>query len=75
MVNTDSSTAAGQDVVQYEDKPKRTLWTGFLSFIWDSDSHLKSPEERRLLFKLDCAMLPCLCLGFFCKYLDQNNIT
>jgi len=41
----------------------KTLWTGFLSFIWDSDSHLKSPEERRLLFKLDCAMLSCLCLG------------
>ena len=42
---------------------KKTLWTGFLSFIWDSDSYLKSKEERRLLYKLDCAMLTCLCLG------------
>ncbi|WRT66832.1 uncharacterized protein IL334_003795 [Kwoniella shivajii] len=50
-------------------------WLRFRSFIWDSDTHLKSPEERRLLWKLDTAMLTCLCLGFFCKYLDQNNLT
>jgi ACS family pantothenate transporter-like MFS transporter len=42
---------------------KKTIWTSFLSFIWDNDTHLKSPEERKLLFKLDCVMLPCLCLG------------
>jgi len=54
---------------------KKTLWTGFLSFIWDTDTYLKSPEERHFLFKLDLAMLTCLSLGFFNKYLDQNNIT
>ena len=42
---------------------KKSIKDAFLSFIWDSDTHLKSPEERRLLFKLDCAMLSCLCLG------------
>ena len=57
-----SQELPGTDV---PDRPpqKKTPWTAFLSFIWDSDSHLKSPEERRLLFKLDCAMLSCLCLG------------
>ena len=39
------------------------MWQAFRSFIWDSDSHLKSAAERRMLFKLDLAMLPCLCLG------------
>ncbi|WVQ82693.1 hypothetical protein IAT38_004825 [Cryptococcus sp. DSM 104549] len=51
------------------------FWVALASFFWDSDSHLKSPEERRLLFKLDLALLPCLCLGYFCKYLDQTNLT
>lgn len=55
--------AQGANDVEGQSQKKKTLWTGFLSFIWDSDSHLKSPEERRLLFKLDCAMLSCLCLG------------
>ncbi|ODN74907.1 hypothetical protein L198_08215 [Cryptococcus wingfieldii CBS 7118] len=55
-------------------KNKPTILQSFRSFIWDSDTHLKSPQERRLLFKLDCCILPCLCLGFFCKYLDQTNL-
>ncbi|KAL1407818.1 hypothetical protein Q8F55_007253 [Vanrija albida] len=55
--------------------PKRSLKDAFLSHVWDTDTHLKSPAERRLLFKLDVAMLTCLCLGFFNKYLDQSNIT
>ncbi|WWC61462.1 uncharacterized protein I303_104046 [Kwoniella dejecticola CBS 10117] len=54
--------------------PTATVWLRFRSFIWDSDTHLKSAEERRLLWKLDTAMLTCLCLGFFCKYLDQSNL-
>ncbi|ODN76504.1 hypothetical protein L202_05171 [Cryptococcus amylolentus CBS 6039] len=56
-------------------RTKATFWVAVQSFLWDSDSHLKSPEERRLLFKLDCCVLPCLCLGYFCKYLDQTNLT
>src|SRR6195952_2284179 len=38
-------------------KPKRN-WR---SYIWDSLD--KSPEERRLLLKLDCALLTFGCLG------------
>ncbi|KAH8807539.1 pantothenate transporter liz1 [Xylogone sp. PMI_703] len=46
----------------------------FRSFIWDTDTHLKSAEERRLLRKLDFAILSIGCFGFFLKYLDQNNL-
>lgn len=43
----------------------------FRSFIWDTDTHLKSHEERVLLRKLDWSILTIGCLGFFMKYLDQ----
>ncbi|KAI1143202.1 pantothenate transporter liz1 [Hypoxylon sp. FL0543] len=46
----------------------------FRSFIWDTDTHLKSREERRLLRKLDWSILTIGCLGFFMKYLDQGNL-
>ena len=49
-------------------KPKKK-WK---SYIWDSLD--KSPEERRFLFKLDSAVLTFASLGYFIKYLDQNNI-
>ncbi|KAH9908722.1 pantothenate transporter liz1 [Xylariomycetidae sp. FL2044] len=46
----------------------------FRSFIWDTDTHLKSREERALLRKLDWSILTVGCLGFFMKYLDQGNL-
>ncbi|CAI7579065.1 unnamed protein product [Penicillium pancosmium] len=51
-------------------KPRRS----FRSFIWDTDTHLKSFAERRFLLKLDAAILSVGCLGFFMKYLDQGNM-
>lgn len=53
---------------------KTPLMKSFRSFIWDSDTHLKSPEEIKLLRKLDLSILSIGCLGFFLKYLDQGNI-
>ena len=38
-------------------KPKRK----WVSYIWDSLD--KSPEERKLVFKLDCALLTWACLS------------
>ncbi|SPO07533.1 related to transporter protein [Cephalotrichum gorgonifer] len=46
----------------------------FRSWIWDSDTHLKSKAERRLLLKLDLSILIIGCLGFFMKFLDQTNL-
>ncbi|KAL4811330.1 major facilitator superfamily domain-containing protein [Aspergillus unguis] len=54
-----------------EDIPRRS----FRSFIWDTDTHLKTPAERRLLLKLDISILSIGCLGFFMKYLDQGNLS
>ncbi|GFF62957.1 pantothenate transporter liz1 [Aspergillus lentulus] len=48
--------------------PKRK----WLSYIWDTFD--KSPEERKLLFKLDTAILTFASLGYFIKYLDQVNL-
>lgn len=53
-----------------EREPKKN----FRSFIWDSDTHLKTPEERKLLRKLDFSILTIGCIGFFLKYLDQSNL-
>ncbi|EKV15708.1 hypothetical protein PDIG_13900 [Penicillium digitatum PHI26] len=53
-------------IIQKEPKRK------WVSYIWDTFD--KSPEERRLLFKLDSAILTFASLGYFIKYLDQINI-
>ncbi|KAK1148123.1 hypothetical protein N8T08_010762 [Aspergillus melleus] len=57
---------ASSEVVQKSPKRK------WVSYIWDTFD--KSPEERRLLFKLDTAILTFASLGYFIKYLDQINI-
>ncbi|PLB54035.1 pantothenate transporter [Aspergillus steynii IBT 23096] len=57
---------ASSDVIQ---KAPKRRW---VSYIWDTFD--KSPEERRLLFKLDTAILTFASLGYFIKYLDQINI-
>ncbi|KAF2807568.1 MFS general substrate transporter [Mytilinidion resinicola] len=42
------------------------------SYFWDSWD--KSPEERRLIFKLDLTLMTFGCLGTFIKYIDRSNI-
>ncbi|KAF6826323.1 pantothenate transporter liz1 [Colletotrichum musicola] len=58
-----------------EPQPSKTPSRSFRSFIWDTDTHLKSREERVLLRKLDWSILTIGCLGFFMKYLDQGNLS
>ncbi|KAJ7612103.1 hypothetical protein FB45DRAFT_307091 [Roridomyces roridus] len=41
-----------------------------LSYLWASDQHLKSAEER----KLDCGILIVATLGWFMAYVDRANI-
>ncbi|KAJ7056785.1 pantothenate transporter liz1 [Mycena amicta] len=50
--------------------PTLSFWTKFRSFIWDSDGHLKTAEERALIRKLDFGILSVSCLGWFLKYLE-----
>ncbi|KAH8809270.1 major facilitator superfamily domain-containing protein [Xylogone sp. PMI_703] len=65
-VDTRDETTRVENLIS--EKPKRR----WVSYIWDSLD--KSPEERRLLFKLDCVLLTLSCFGYFVKYLDQINI-
>jgi ACS family pantothenate transporter-like MFS transporter len=72
VVTTTTPATAGDSSSSFpsDETPKKTL----RSYIWDADSHLKSPEERRLLVKLDLAILTIGCFGFFMKFLDQTNM-
>lgn len=47
----------------------KTTWRQYFWDSWD-----KSPEEQRLIFKLDFTLLTFGCLGTFIKYLDRSNI-
>ncbi|GAM37431.1 hypothetical protein TCE0_024f07348 [Talaromyces pinophilus] len=64
--NERTSSELSDTIIQKEVKRK---WT---SYIWDTLD--KSPEERRLLFKLDTALLTFASLGYLIKYLDQINL-
>ena len=65
-ISSSEENFSAETVVQAQPKRK---WQ---SYIWDTLD--KSPEERRLLFKLDAAVLTFATLGYFIKYLDQINI-
>lgn len=54
----------------------------FLYHLWDNDQHLKSPEERKLVRKLDFGILICATLGWVrialsshCKDIRTNSHT
>ncbi|OJJ65294.1 hypothetical protein ASPSYDRAFT_169650 [Aspergillus sydowii CBS 593.65] len=55
-------------------KPKpRSLWVAWL-YLFDWYPSHYSKQEKKLLFKLDCVLLPLCCLAYFIKWLDQVNI-
>ncbi|KKA20500.1 Pantothenate transporter [Rasamsonia emersonii CBS 393.64] len=64
--STVESVEAG-DIIQKElKKPK------LVSYLWDTFD--KPPEERKLLFKLDAAILSFASIGYFVKSIDSVNI-
>ncbi|EXJ77096.1 hypothetical protein A1O3_10254 [Capronia epimyces CBS 606.96] len=69
-----SSYSANASPSEAAPEPAKPPRRSFRTYIWDTDTHLKSPEERRLLLKIDVAILSIGCLGFFLKYLDQGNM-
>jgi hypothetical protein len=64
-VEVENVTYQNQNSVEnlIAENPKRK----WVSYIWDSLD--KSPEERRLIFKLDCALLTFACLGILLSFL------
>ncbi|TQB73981.1 hypothetical protein MPDQ_005312 [Monascus purpureus] len=64
----EGAVSPSETVVKKEPKRK------WMSYIWDTFD--KSPQERRLLFKLDTAILTFASLGgfpFFCALININN--
>lgn len=56
-------------------KGKRTesRWRTIRRYIWDDPD--KSAKEKKFLLKLDFFLLTYTCLGYFCKNLDQANLS
>ncbi|KAJ3344071.1 hypothetical protein HDU93_003234 [Gonapodya sp. JEL0774] len=46
----------------------------WVSYVWDRDFDSKSPQERRLVNKIDMGILIYATFGYFIKTLDQSNI-
>ncbi|CAG1966181.1 unnamed protein product [Fusarium graminearum] len=74
MAQTTTNTSA---VVVGETTQEKPLSMGrrILYHLWDNDQHLKTPEERKLVRKLDFGILICATLGWWMKYIDQTNVT
>ncbi|KAH8659772.1 major facilitator superfamily transporter [Xylariales sp. PMI_506] len=54
-------------------RSKESFWRTVQRFVWDDPD--KSAEEKKFLLKLDFFLLSYTCLGYFCKNLDQANIS
>ncbi|KAK7754494.1 hypothetical protein SLS62_003514 [Diatrype stigma] len=52
---------------------KRSLRQKIAAVVWDSLD--KSPEERKFVAKIDWWILSYCCISYFCKYLDQTNVS
>ncbi|KAJ0305825.1 hypothetical protein COL516b_004933 [Colletotrichum fioriniae] len=64
-VNSATSTASDVGVGVHEDAPQNVSWgRKVLYHLWDADQHLKSPQERALVRKLDFGILICATLGW-----------
>ncbi|KAJ6024028.1 hypothetical protein N7540_004825 [Penicillium herquei] len=68
-VSRKEDTERSSPIPPVKEKAKRR----WVSYIWDTFD--KTAEERRLIFKLDSAILTFASLGYFIKYLDQVNIS
>lgn len=66
----ESEVGVGEAVPQQVSFGKKILY-----HLWDADQHLKSPQERALVRKLDLGILICATLGWWMKYIDQSNLT
>lgn len=66
MAQTTTNTSA---VVVGETTQEKPLSMGrrILYHLWDNDQHLKTPEERKLVRKLDFGILICATLGWVCQ--------
>uniref|UniRef100_A0A0B7K2K8 Major facilitator superfamily (MFS) profile domain-containing protein n=1 Tax=Bionectria ochroleuca TaxID=29856 RepID=A0A0B7K2K8_BIOOC len=48
---------------------QKSTWRGYIWDSWD-----RTPEERKLVLKMDLTLMTFGCLGTFIKYLDKSNL-
>ncbi|KAF4979718.1 hypothetical protein FDECE_18022, partial [Fusarium decemcellulare] len=65
------TTTSDDESPQHQER--RPLKRRILAVLWDSLD--KSPEERKLVAKLDWWILSYCCIAYFVKYLDQTNVS
>lgn len=72
--STNPSSSDVENIMEGGDNPqgKRSLKKRILGIVWDSLD--KSPEERKLIAKIDAWILTYVCIAYFVKYLDQTNV-
>lgn len=68
--NTVTSLHESDDVSSFG--RRKSLRQRILGTLWDSLD--KSPEERKLIAKVDWWILTYVCIAYFVKYLDQTNV-
>ncbi|EPE07878.1 pantothenate transporter liz1 [Ophiostoma piceae UAMH 11346] len=69
-----SATADTSPVGKANDTPEAQRTRRILAgIVWDSLD--KSPEDRRLVAKIDWFILSYVCIAYFVKYLDQTNVS
>ena len=66
----ETATSDDETSRQHERRP---LKKRILGVLWDTFD--KSPEERKLVTKLDWWILSYCCIAYFVKYLDQTNVS
>ncbi|KAJ4247846.1 hypothetical protein NW762_013055 [Fusarium torreyae] len=66
----ETATSDDETSRQHERRP---LKKKILGVLWDTFD--KSPEERKLVTKLDWWILSYCCIAYFVKYLDQTNVS
>lgn len=68
-----SQTPSSHAEVEAQPRKRLPLSKRILAIVWDSLD--KSPEERKLIAKLDWWILSYICVAYFVKYLDQTNVS
>ncbi|KAH8651441.1 pantothenate transporter liz1 [Xylariales sp. PMI_506] len=70
-ISKEAASVSATETYSEETKQSTSWWRRIVSFIWDSVEG--DPEYRRYVQRLDLFFFPTVCLGYFIKYLDQNN--
>lgn len=59
--------------IEEHGKKQNSAWRTVQRYIWDDPD--KPAAEKKFLRKLDFFLLTYTCLGYFCKNLDQGELT